>query len=77
MEHTPSTPLPMKSLFGIQYPMSLTTALLYFKMAASTLVLSFIMLVFFLVNFTLTLTLPLMFAGLKLLAVFRTLRQSF
>ena len=77
MEPTPSTPHQMKLLFGIQYPMSLTIALLYFKMVASTLVLSFTMLVFFLVNFTLTLTLPLMFAGRKLLEAFRTLRQSF
>ena len=77
MEHTPNTPPQTKLLFGIQYPMSSTIALLYFKMVALTLGLSFITLAFFLVNFTLTLTLPLMFAGRKLLEVFRTLRQSF
>ena len=77
MEPTQSTPLQTKLLFGIQYPMSSTIALLYFKMVALTLVLSFTMLVFFLVNFTLTLTLPLMFAGRKLLEAFRILRQSF
>ena len=77
MEPTPSTPLQTRLLFGIQYPMSLTIALLYFKMVALTLGLSFITLVFFLVNFTLTLTLPLMFAGRKLLEAFRTLRQFF
>ena len=77
MDHTPSTPHKMKLLFGIQYPMYLTTALSYFKMVALTLGLSFITLAFFLVNFTLTLTLPLMFAGRKLLEAFRTLRQSF